>query len=502
MKNRILCFILALLICISLFAACDGVIAEETTVLPDGVTESGTNTDDATESGTNTDDGTVSGAETTAAVEVTPSDKEKDYDDSFYLWVVSQYNPINYYWVEESNGSAFSEAIFNRQEQVRESLGVEIVGSVPGDHWAYSQKFKTEVKNMTGAVDTLISSTAMDISGLISTNSLRDFANMPGIDLDKEYWNTDFMDSLSVNGKYYLGQSDFNVLSTYVISFNKDLMGKYQDQLEKDVYQMVRDREWTIDAMINLAKLAYIEGDSVETTQYGFAGHQEDAWVGFMHASELTLVELGDDGYYQISFMNDANRTRMDTLVKSLTEFAAADYTCIEYMTKEPLKAPITSGKTLMQLSHTHQLPEYLGGELDFGILPYPLFDTKQENYHSLQFGGYICIPSYLRNDEMVGDALETLSLNSEEVNAVFYDELLGEQTDANLADREMLDIVWNSVCTDFGLAFSNEAQGLPYFLPVVTSGMETLAGYYTETAYGWNNSLKNYIKKVSKNNQ
>ncbi len=501
MKNRILCFILALLICISLFAACDGVIAEETTVLPDGVTESGTNTDDATESGTNTDEGTVSGAETTAAVEVTPSDKEKDYDDSFYLWIVSQYNPINYYWVEESNGSAFSEAIFNRQEQVRESLGVEIVGSVPGDHWAYSQKFKTEVKNMTGAVDTLISSTAMDISGLISTNSLRDFANMPGIDLDKEYWNTDFMDSLSVNGKYYLGQSDFNVLSTYVISFNKDLMGKYQDQLEKDVYQMVRDREWTIDAMINLAKLAYIEGDSVETTQYGFAGHQEDAWVGFMHASELTLVELGDDGYYQISFMNDANRTRMDTLVKSLTEFAAADYTCIEYMTKEPLKAPITSGKTLMQLSHTHQLPEYLGGELDFGILPYPLFDTKQENYHSLQFGGYICIPSYLRNDEMVGDVLETLSLNSEEVNAVFYDELLGEQTDANLADREMLDIVWNSVCTDFGLAFSNEAQGLPYFLPVVTTGWYTLAGYYAQNAWGWNNKLENYIKKLSNNN-
>lgn len=491
MKNRILCFILALLICISLFTACDGVISEETTALPDGVTESGTGADGDT----------VSGSETTAAVEVTPSDKDK-YDDTFYLWVVSQYNPINYYWVEERGDSALSEAIFDRQEQVRESLGVEIVGSVPGDHWAYAEKFRTEVKNKTGAVDTLISSVAMDISVLISTNSLRDFADMPGIDLDKEYWNTDVMDSLSVNGKYYLGQSDFNVLSTYVVSFNKELMEKYQDQLGKSVYQIVRDREWTIGAMIDLAKLAYVEGDSVETTQYGFAGNQEDAWVGFMHASDLTLVERDDEGYYQLSFMNDDNRTRMDTLVNSLTEFAAAEYTCIEYMTKNPPKASITSGKTLMQLSHTHQLPEYLDSELDFGILPYPLFDINQEKYQSLQFGGYICIPSYLRNDEMVGEVLETLALHSGEVRAEFYDEMLGEQSDTNIVDREMLDLVYDGICTDFGLAFSNEAQGLLYFLPVVTSGMKTLTGYYTETAHGWNNSLKNYIKKVSKNNQ
>lgn len=491
MKNRFLCFILAILTCVSLFTACDGVFAEETTALTDGVTESGT---------VNGED-TTSISEITGGADVTPSDKEK-YNDTFYLWVVSQYNPIDYYWVEDRAGSALSEAIFDRQEQVRESLGVEIVGSVPGDHWAYSQKFKTEVKNKTGAVDTLISSVAMDISGLISTNSLKDLADMPRIDLDKEYWNTDFMDSLSVNGKYYLGYSDFNVLGTYVVTFNKDLMEKYQDQLEKSVYQMVRDREWTIGAMIDLAKLAYVEGDSVETTQYGFAGNQHDAWVGFMHASDLTLVERDDEGYYQLSFMNDDNRTRMDTLVNSLTEFAAAEYTSIEYMTKDPPKAPITSGKTLMQLTHTHQLPEYLDGDLNFGILPYPMFDVNQHEYHSLQWGGYICIPSYLRNDKMVGDVIEALSLHSGEVRAEFYDEMLGEQSETNITDREMLNLIYDSICTDFGLAFSNEAQGLPYFLPVVTSRMETLAGYYTETAYGWNHSLKNYIKKVSKNNQ
>ncbi len=54
----------------------------------------------------------------------------------------------------------------------------------------------------------------------------------------------------------------------------------------------------------------------------------------------------------------------------------------------------------------------------------------------------------------MIGETLEMLSYYSEEVNIAFYEKMLGKQVAEAPQDRKMLDIVWDSVCSELALTY------------------------------------------------
>ena len=93
----------------------------------------------------------------------------------------------------------------------------------------YSAAFKAAVKNKTGAIDMMMTHVSISVDGLVSEGMLRQFNDMPGIDLEADYWNHEFMDSLAIDDMYFLGFNDFNILYTHVIAFNKTILEKYDD---------------------------------------------------------------------------------------------------------------------------------------------------------------------------------------------------------------------------------------------------------------------------------
>ena len=117
-----------------------------------------------------------------------------------------------------------------------------------------------------------------------------------------------------------------------------------------------------------------------------------------------------------------------------------------------------------------------------------------------LQWGGYQCIPAYLADPVMAGETLEMLSYFSYDVNVTFYEKLLGKQVAEAPDDREMLDIVWASVCTDFGQTFS-DASGTLYTFPYVTreeSG-KGLASWHESIKRSGDKKIKQFIAQVEK---
>ena len=125
-----------------------------------------------------------------------------------------------------------------------------------------------------------------------------------------------------------------------------------------------------------------------------------------------------------------------------------------------------------MQISSTNSLTSYLDYDIDFGVLPFPMYDLDQASvgYKSLQWGGYIGVLSYLRNPLMVGEALELLAFYSENVKITFYEKLLGKQVANMPDDAAMLEIIWDSVTTDVGQTFLSagaaESRGVCYTVP------------------------------------
>ena len=269
---RLVSLLLAVLMLAASFAACGG--NEEET--------QNTATDTSTQ-------------QTVAETEALPEVPANDYGEDFFLWIMQDTNAFKSHFVEESENDVLSEAIFARQEKVRDYLGVTIVGSLTqGNHQTYTEFFKTAVKNKDGSVDTMLTHVYDGVPTLVSENYLADLSSLPGINLDADYWNQEFMEDLSIADKYFLGNSDYNILYTHVVTFNKDMMSQYADSLEKSVYDMVRDYEWTLDQMISLANLVYIDATADGKTPddtYGISGRQWNEFPGFLHASNISIVE-------------------------------------------------------------------------------------------------------------------------------------------------------------------------------------------------------------------
>ena len=451
--------------------------------------------------------GTESREETTEAMtEATPDVATNNYGEDFFLSILPDVNPMKYYWVEESENDVMSEALFARQQKVLEYLGVEVIGSLAGNYTNYVDGFKTAVMNKDGSVDTLISHVDTGVSGLISDSYLRSFDSMPGIDLDQEHWNSDFMDSIALGDNHYLGFSDFNILYTHVITFNKEMMDRYSDAIDGSLYDMVRDYTWTLDKMIAIANLVYIDATSdgkSEDDTFGLVGMQWVPWIGFLQASNINLVEMNASGSYEVSVMNDVNKQKTSDLVDKLSALSAADCTYLDYMTASGSTLSVKGGKALMELTPTISIASFLDYDVSFGVLPYPMWDEAQKDvgYRHLQWGGYLCIPNYLDNEVKTGETLEVLSFYSADTQTAFYEKLLGKQVADVPDDSQMLSIIWDTVCTDFGQTFSGECPGLLYMLPHVTykdSGYE-LASYVQQNVGAANKSLSKFMKSVEK---
>lgn len=437
--------------------------------------------------------------------EVLPEIEKKNWGEEFYFSIMNDVNPDEYYWVEEAGNNTMSDAVYNRQEQVRKYLGVEIFGTVTENEYRYIAPFQTAVKNKDDSVHLLLSHVYYGIDGFITGNYLTDFADVDQIDLEADYWNYDFMEAIGVNDHMYLGYSDFNIIYTHVITFNKELMDKYADQLDESVYEMVENYHWTLDKMIWLASIAYIDtnsdGKTADDDIFGISAYQSVPFVGFMHASNINLIEQDEKGNYMVSCYNEKNKQKMSDLVDKLFDLANSDYAL--FTSPEYPSADMTSGRTLMNVSGTFWLPGYLDYDVDFGVLPFPMYDELQADvgYRSLQWGGYLCLPSYLANPQMVYETVEMMSYYSDPVKIAFYEKLLGKKVAESPLDRKMLDIVWDSVCSDFGQTYFSviDKTNILYMLPSLTKVNRTknLASYMAEVESSANKSLKKFMANV-----
>ena len=490
---KLISLFLAIVMLVASFASCAG----------DNSGDPG-NTDNETQATTKPKEELSQGGD--VETEYMPEIDKNNYKDEFYLWIMGDSNPVDCYWVSESSNDVLSDAVYNRQENVRKYLGVEVIGADTESENRYVQPFKTAVQNKDGSVDLLIAHVYYGIDGFITGNYLTDFNDISEINLNADYWKLDVMEGVGINDRLYLGYSEFNILYTHVITFNKSLLEKYEDALDESVYSMVENYHWTLDKMIWLASLGYIDATSdgkTDDDQYGIVGYQSVPFVGFVQASDIQLVDMDNQGNYVLSCYNATNKTKMSSLVDKIKGLALSEFSCFRNDYSYPT---MTSGRALMEVSGTTWLRGYLNSGVEFGILPFPMYDEAQKNvgYRSLQWGGYLCVPSYMgegNRPTMIGETIEMLTYYSDAVATAYYEKLLGKQVAEAPDDRRMLQIVWDSVCSDIGQTYFSLVLNthLLYVLPRVTKADSTdnLASFIGGIESTVNKSFKQFVKKV-----
>ena len=422
-----------------------------------------------------------------------------------------------FFFAEKTTGDGMNDTIYQRQQHIKQLLGVEIVykeaeasGSL-APYQLYATEVKNAVKSGTEKYHLVGTHTYYAIPDLITSNSLKDFKEFESIDLSEDYWNEDIMEQVEYKGHYYLGYNDYNLATTFVVGFNKSLYNEFQSAFNGNtMYDYVRNNQWTLQKLGEVA--AYVfkdEGDSSKNT-YGLSGEIWVPFCGLIHSSGETIVaKNAASGKYELTwYENTTISNKLNTLVetmKSIRDMKEVYFWLhTEHQGRGGETTPINldSGKVFMEFMNTSDLVSMKETQIKFGVVPYPMYDegqAKTTGYRSLNWAGFIAVPANISNAKMVSDVLECLAFYSEDVVTYYYEKLLGLKVAEAPDDAAMLDIVWDGICTDFGLTYgmldsNNSLDAFVYSVPNCLIDNSTFSRINASKRRSAQNVLNRYI--------
>ena len=419
----------------------------------------------------------VSGGETEtiSETEFVPDIEVKDYQSEFIVVNGGSFQK-EFHFVENYSGDMMNDAVYERMVNVKEHVGVDCAFVNAGSWTEYAGTVMRTVQSGDDAYQLVMTHTYQGITQLMTGNSLYDFCEFESVNLDAPYWADDLMVQLNVNGKQIFGYNDFCLSNVNVITFNKSLCIEYGITYP---YDLVRNKQWTLDKMMEIASQVSVDdgnGKWGPEDTYGLTNVQWATMISLTTACDIKIVNSDETGAWYVAY--EDNGTKLAALLEKVAAMYEADWSRLVTNTSTSNDVvPMSTGRTLFYMEGMSGLQSLKGEDINFGILPYPMFDTNQENYKTLSWNGLLCVPTTIQNPEMVGDVLELLAYHSQPVKEAFYENLFGSKVAQDPDDAEMLNILWNTQVSDRAFVVANTSTSMDqllYMLPLLGQTGET----------------------------
>ena len=136
-------------------------------------------------------------------------------------------------YVDELNGEIVNDAIYNRSRNVDERLNVAITQVTAPGIWGNEASFQEAIRSAVMAGDDtyqLVAGYAYFITALATDGVFMNLLDVPYIDFEKPWWNSDLRDELTLYDQLYFACGDLSLTllsSTFCMFFNKDMVTKY-----------------------------------------------------------------------------------------------------------------------------------------------------------------------------------------------------------------------------------------------------------------------------------
>ncbi len=351
----------------------------------------------------------------------------------------------------------------NRAVEDRFGIDLELYG-VAGTY--DNSEFKTAVNNSVAAGDSEYDLIAGYQANMITPAMEGYFMNvydMDYIDTDAPWWSEKCNSSLTVNGKLFMTTGDIALTlwdNMYVFYFNKKLAEQYN---LPDIYQLVRDGKWTIDKLYELSSNVSqdLNGDTKydENDLYGFLTTKQNHMRAWIVAGETPITRQNSDGLMEACFVTERTQSMLDKLLR-------LHYTDSTYMGNDVLAEPnnttepviFTSDRALFMSGYLGNASILRNMDTDFGIIPYPMYDEKQDGYRTTAHNSVsmMCFPVTVKDLEMSAIITEALCAESyRNVIPQYYDLVLKAKGARDDESGEMIDLIRDGLIFDFGWVHS-----------------------------------------------
>ncbi len=415
------------------------------------------------------------------------------YSDADYTQEIS---------VDDLNGEACNDAIYNRNLTVEKRFDVKIKGISDSAPWSKAgevAKAGTDDYHVIGFFDYLAYVP-------INSEALLNWCDVPHVNLEKPWHNQLSNDDSTINGKLYGITSDLAITSlTYTIAIFMDIpLAENYGYTTDDIYNTVKEGKWTIDYFTDIISSMYVDrdgnGNRDVTDIYGFGYvtmNPADVWLT---AFDQKICQPNDEGGIDILFMSDKTVSILDKLLDMhMNNPGFIEYTSNGIYYEE--KAFKSGNLVFAPLRFNAAFAQLRDMENSYTILPYPKWDENQERYLTKADDKFTLfgIPTSVYDQlDFIGTIYEALSAESyKTVFPVYYDTALKGKYSADETTAEMVDIIFSGRLFDFSFQFGESVFArIPYMIrDMLADQTNTLASTYKAKEKAVTKSLTKMIE-------
>lgn len=454
---------------------------------------------------------------TEPAITVDPNSvPDEDLTKVKYNKTVSMFGMTEYayqYMSDSVNGEVVNDAVYARNSKISEDLGITFtyptVTDNGGQHTNYTNVISASYKSNDSESHQILNSLAYYAPSMITNGYLYDFASIPNshMNVEKNYWNTAYVNNGTINGKYYFAIGDMSIRLAQmleVVFLNDQLGSTYLKNESKNMYQLVYDHEFTFEKF----KQLLLTADNGEATGvYGaILPNNSYAIDGFLAAFELDLLTKNPDGSVEINTSTEHNIE----VIESLRELYYNN-TCVKADTKNI--SAFSEAKSVFTVTRLIGSTKFQEAGIDYSIYPLPLWNADQKDYVSTVHDEYTTLSIISTVDgetaEMLSAVLEYMNyLSTDSVYVAMYDITFKTRYSDSAQESEMFDYIYDRINISTGIIYSfpcGELKNTPRYLLYPTTSTaahnmsEPVASTLTSAAKGQKISIKNFLKNFSK---
>jgi len=399
-------------------------------------------------------------------------------------------------YAEELTGEITNDAVYNRNLKIEDRLDIRIQHEI-------LTEVQTQINTLVIAGDD-----AFEIMGYqaywshipIAAKSAQNWYDIPYMDFTKPWYNNRTNEAATFNGKLFNLTSSLAVTQmqyTYAMFFNQRITEEF-GCAPTDLYQLVYNNEWTFDKFNEIVSGIYIDvnGNAKKDLDdvFGYAcqlTHPSDVWLA---AFDQPVTGKNADGKVII----ELNTEKTISALQKIYDLTYSTESTFTYTNQyDEYKYFANAKVAICPLPFKVAYNELRAMEDGYGILPYPKWDSNQEQYLTNIFDQYsaFVVPKTASDLDFIGIIMEALNAESyKTVYPAFYDVALKGKYTEDEDTARMVDIVMEGANMDLSFMFGTTLSELPYlFRNLIADKSTDFASKYK----GMEKALRKSLEKM-----
>ncbi|MBQ4111278.1 MAG: hypothetical protein IJD38_00635 [Clostridia bacterium] len=368
----------------------------------------------------------------------------------------------------ETEGGLVNDAVLERNIQVEELLGVELVFTQADLTYA---EVAGDIRRYTQSGDDVFDLVINDIyayAELIIEGNFRNVLDDECVfDFEREYWYKDYMEDLRlVDGYQYVLAGDYFIdilRDAHLLLLNKQIYMDHYNRSADELYDVVTNFEWTYDKMNEIISEKYsdknLNGVKDKGDQYGFM--EPEFWGGsipFSVSGNPTFISRDEDGYPEVIVHEGDRANQLAAAMSNLfnNESASINLTIDgELLTAFTQDECLILGYQRLGSLENSILRQMEG---DAAVLPYPMLFASDKKYttsahDTTEMGAILATSTDLA---FISTVVEVLNRETAKILIpVYYKECLQVQCVDDEKAASMIDIIHDNFDNSFILAYN-----------------------------------------------